>query len=118
MAFLKRAGAILGGLLAAVIVLGLVIDTGGGSPPDDALVYLDPAQTTYVTPDRTPGNSGYVPVSYAEAKRRGAKPDDITGFNVDGPPLLVAILDANGLLPFTWSLKWAGTGTRIERVRR
>jgi len=117
MKLLRRAASILGGLVIAAIVLGLMIDTGSVNPPSDALVYLNPSQTTYFTPDRTPPNSGYIPVSYAEAKRRGAKPDEITGFNVDGPPLLISILDANGLLPFSSSLKWAGTGTPIEKAR-
>ncbi len=113
---MKKAATTIGGTLLVVVVLGLAIDTGSVSPPDDTLVYMNPSRTTYFPPTRTPANSGYIPVSYAEARRRGAKPDDIQGFNVDGPPLLISALESTGILP-EWPRYWLGTDTTLENAR-
>lgn len=105
----------LGSVLLVLVVLGFIIDTGGVVPPDDALVYLNPSGTSYFPPTRTPANANYLPVSYAEAKRRGAKPDDPQGFNIDGPPLLISILELAGFIQDR-PRYWLGTNTAVERV--
>ena len=113
---MKNVATTVGGILGVVVVLGLAIDTGSAKPPDDALVYLNPSQSTYSPPTRTPANSGYSPVSYAEARRRGAKPDDVQGFNIDGPPLLISILESAGVIR-EWPRYWLGTNTAVAKAR-
>lgn len=113
---MRKVASTVGGILVVVVVLGLAVDTGSVKPPDDALVYLNPSQSTYFPPTRTPSNSGYIPVSYAEARRRGAKPDDVQGFNIDGPPLLISALETVGVLP-EWPRYWLGTNTTVEKFR-
>lgn len=103
----------IGVVLAAIIVLGFIAETGSAVPPDNALVYVNPDKTTYFPPPRTPGNQGYIPTSYKSAKDMGAKPDSITGFNIDGPSLIVSLLVKYGVIS-SWPRYWSGTNVAIE----
>ena len=100
--------------LLALILLGLVIDTGSVAPPDETLVYLNPTRTTYYPPTQASVTSDFIPTSYGKAKAEGAKPYDPKGFNVDEPKLLVSILESTGLLP-EMPRYWLGTRTKIRR---
>ena len=98
-----------------VIVLGFYMDTGG-LPSDDTLVYLNPSKTTYYAPTRTPGNSGYVPTSYKNAKEIGAKADKLDGFYVNGPPAIIFLLqEVTGLS--IWPEYWGQSNTSVERFQ-
>ena len=99
--------------LTILVALSLAIDTGSAVPPKNALVYLNKDKTIYFAPTRTPDNQGYIPTSYIKAKQIGAKPDIETGFNVDGPSLLMSALVKFGVLS-SWPSYWAGTKVPVE----
>ena len=113
---MKKIAIKLGIAMLVLVVLGFVIDTGGVVPPDDALVYLNPSGATYFPPTRTSANENYRPVSYSEAKRQGAKPDDPQGFNIDGPPLIIHILELIGFIQER-PRYWLGTNTAVGKVQ-
>ncbi len=100
--------------LIIILVLGFYIDTGGG-PEDETLVYLNPAKTTYYAPTRTPSNSGFTPISYKAAKALGAKADKTDGFYINGPPLIISLLEYTGL--FEWPRYWGESSARVERFK-
>ena len=98
-----------------LIVLGFYIDTGG-FPSDETLVYLNPSKTTYYSPTRTPANSGYVPTSYRNAKKIGAKADKSDGFYVNGPPLIIDLFqNATGFS--IWPDYWGNSNTRVKKFQ-
>jgi hypothetical protein len=99
--------------LVVLIILGFVIETGSAVPPENALVYVNPERTTYYPPTRTPSNQGYIATSYKSAKKMGAKPDKLTGFNVDGPSLTINMLVTNGVIS-SWPRYWSRTNVAIE----
>lgn len=99
--------------LAVVVGLGFIIDTGSVVPPDNTVVYVDPQIKHFYPPTRAPGGQGYKATAYILAKRMGAKPDDPSGFNVDGPPLIIDKLLSAGLIE-SWPSYWQGTNEALE----
>lgn len=99
--------------IAAILVIGFMIDTGSVTPPDNTLVFVDPQVKHFYPPTRTPANQGYKETAYILAKRMGAKPDDSRGFNVDGPPLIIDMLLDAGVISF-WPSYWHGTNVALE----
>ena len=99
--------------IAVVIVLGFVVDSGSAVPPDNTVVYVDPQVKYFYPPTRTPEGQGYKATAYVLAKRMGAKPDDPSGFNVEGPPLIIDLLLSAGLIE-SWPRYWYGTNQTLE----
>lgn len=114
---MKKIAIKIGVAMLILIFIGFNIGTGSAVPPDDALVYLNPSGTMYFPPTRTPANQNYRPVSYAEARRLKAKPDDHQGFNIDGPPLIILLLESSGLIQER-PRYWLGSNTAVEKVQR
>ncbi len=96
-----------------IIVLGFYIETGSATPPDNTLVFINSEGSIYYPPTRTPENQGYTPTSYKKAKDMGAKPDEMTGFNIDGPSLIVNTLISYGIIS-SWPRYWSGTNVAIK----
>lgn len=103
----------IGTAVVVVIVLGFVIDTGSVVPPDNTVVYVDPDVEFYYPPTRTPDNEGFRATAYVLAKEMGAKPDNPSGFNIDGPPFLIDLLLSAGVISY-WPSYWYGTSVALE----
>ncbi len=107
----------IGAIFIVIIFLGFTIETDGAIPPDNTLVFLNPDRTIYYPPTRTPGNQGYIPTSYKQAKNIGAKPDKSTGFNIDGPSLIINTLVSYGIIS-SWPKYWSGTNVAIKQYEQ
>ena len=59
------------------------------------------------------GKPGFKATAYVLAKRMGAKPDDPSGFNVDGLPLIIDLLLSCGVISY-WPIYWQGTNVPLE----
>jgi len=99
--------------IAVVIVIGLSVGSGSVVPPDNTVVYVDPQIEYFYPPTRTPGGQEYKATAYVLAKKMGAKPDDPSGFNVEGPPLLIDFMLSAGLIK-SWPRYWYGTNEALE----
>jgi hypothetical protein len=99
--------------VAIVTAIGLFVGTGSAVPPDNTVVYVDPKVEYFYPPTRTPEGQGYKATAYALAKGMGAKPDDPSGFNVEGPPLLIDLMLSAGLMK-SWPRYWYGTDEALE----
>jgi len=99
--------------VAIVIAFGLFVDSGSAVPPYNTVVYVDPKVEYFYPPTRAPDGQGYKATTYVLAKGMGAKPDNPSGFNVEGPPLLIDLMLSAGLMK-SWPRYWYGTNEALE----